>query len=185
MDGAVAAVRGSDGPFDVILPGGGPWEIRIGVSSFFNPDFPLHQEHYDFPQMGGLLGSVEFHVLSRSTRISHVAVREDAVVVELEPPQPARFAVARDRCPESATGPAFTGRAVVSLTFPLPRWSPAHPRLVTVVVGAFTADGAQLDCVRVRAGARKVRVAGGTILLDSEPVVVRGVHHGAAPVRYG
>ena len=68
------------------------------------------------------------------------------------------------------------------MTFTLPRWSPASPGLVTVAVAAFSAEGAQLDCVRLRAGSRTVRAAGGAIFLDGAEVAVRGVHYGAAPV---
>jgi beta-glucuronidase len=88
------------------------------------------------------------------------------------------------RIPEAGIAETVTadaeGRAVVDFPARLGLWSPEDPRLYDVEVAAGT------DVVRDRIGFRSLETRGTEILLNGEPVFLRGICiHGEAPYRAG
>jgi beta-glucuronidase len=73
-----------------------------------------------------------------------------------------------------------SGRASLDFTAKLNPWSPADPKLYEVEVSAGK------DVVRDRIGFRSLETRGTQILLNGEPVFLRGICiHGEAPYRSG
>jgi beta-glucuronidase len=88
------------------------------------------------------------------------------------------------RIPEAGVATTVTadagGRATVDVAAKLVLWSPAHPKLYDVEVAAAG------DRVRDRIGFRTIATRGTDLLLNGEPVFLRGVSvHEQAPMREG
>jgi beta-glucuronidase len=86
--------------------------------------------------------------------------------------------------PEANVSRTFTadanGYAAVSFEADLALWSPENPKLYDVVISCET------DTVRDRIGFRTIEVRGRDILLNGEPVFLRGIcAHEEAPIRGG
>jgi beta-glucuronidase len=102
--------------------------------------------------------------------------------VQLNGPRPSQSVTVRiagAKAEERVTTDA-TGRAEISFPARLDLWSPESPKLYDVEVAAET------DVVHEAIGFRSVEVRGGDILLNGEPVFLRGVSvHEEAPFRSG
>jgi beta-glucuronidase len=85
-----------------------------------------------------------------------------------------------------AVGDTEPGRiTLLELVAPdCPLWSPQSPTLLSVTVRGFDAEGRQVDEVSVRTGLREVRVEGDQLLLNGEPIVLKGFgKHEDSPIR--
>lgn len=104
----------------------------------------------------------------------------DGIEVQIDGPQPAQ-SVRVDV--EGHTLELLTdasGRARAALPFEPERWSPDRPRLYDVTLAC---NG---EVVRDRIGFRRIEARGGEILLNGEPIFLRGISlHEEAPLRGG
>jgi beta-glucuronidase len=104
----------------------------------------------------------------------------DGIEVQVDPPAPGRRvrATLGEHDVELTTGPDGVARAL--LPFDPERWSPAHPRLYDVTLACSG------EVVRDRIGFRRIETRGHDILLNGEPVFLRGISvHEEAPLRGG
>ena len=160
----------------------GAHTLYILVDNRFSPETsPLAHPYDDFYCFGGLYGSVTLQSLP-GQRVERVAVttRELAdgrvrldIRTEGVPDGPVRFAIAFD----GAAGgerrlDVRAGRARLEAVVPQARrWSPAEPNLHTVRVALPGGDA-----VIERFGIRTVSTRGTAILLNGEPLTLRGVN---------
>lgn len=77
------------------------------------------------------------------------------------------------------------GLATADLNLPdAQHWTPDTPHLLEIEVEALSADGGIVDAVNIRTGLREVRVDGASLLLNGEPLVLRGFgKHEDSPMR--
>jgi beta-glucuronidase len=82
---------------------------------------------------------------------------------------------------------AVTSDRVVRLSLRVPNcplWSPDSPILLTLTVTGLDADEREVDAVSVRTGLREVRVEGERLLLNGEPIILKGFgKHEDSPIR--
>ena len=160
----------------------GAHTLYIVVDNRFSPETsPLAHPFDDFYCFGGIYGSVTLQNLP-DRRVERVAVTTldiQAGRVRLDirtagvPDGPARFGVAFDDAEEDEVAREIRGsRARLETVVPdARRWSPDSPALHTVRVALSGADA-----VVERFGIRTVSTRGTAILLNGEPLVLRGVN---------
>ncbi len=67
--------------------------------------------------------------------------------------------------------------SIVTMDVPdVARWTQETPTLYTVLVEHFDAEGQVVEVVPIRTGFRRVEVKGGQLLVNGEPIVIRGVN---------
>lgn len=145
-----------------------------GVRATHNPP-----ARYDFFPYGGVHREVELAVLPE-TFVRQVRVEADpggAVAVEVEVDGPAdrvtaRIGGAEASAPPGAAAGGGAGRLALRVEDPRP-WSPESPHLYALRVGVER-GGTEVDAVEVPVGLREVRVEGKQLLLNGEPVFLRG-----------
>jgi beta-glucuronidase len=136
---------------------------------------------YDFFPYGGVHREVELAVLPQTfvaqVRVETALGGEVAVAVDVDGPADAvtaRLADASGALAASASARPESDTARSTLTVAEPRpWSPADPHLYALRVGVER-DGAEVDVVERAVGVREVRVEGKQLLLNGEPVFLRG-----------
>lgn len=182
--------------FHVDLPSGRPGrhELVVLVDNRFDPEAsPLHHAYFDWYQYGGIIRPVALH------RLPPVWIEQ--VTVRVLDWHLGRLSVVVDWARRSADdgqielsiqvdgqNVAFLpvrlegkrGRVAVEVMVPQPRpWTPASPHLHTVKVRLGEDD--QIE----RIGLRTVRVSGREILLNDEPIHLRGVNRHEAHPEFG
>lgn len=163
----------------------GRHELVIAIDNRFDPErVPLFNPNYDFYGYGGIYREVELHRLP-DCAIDRVQVTPlDLATVRLtiklhgQVPAEVAFAVAFDGgAAQSFTLPVAHGQARLELPVPNPRvWSPENPQLHIVEVAMAG------DRIRERFGLRTIAASGQRILLNGQPVELRGFNrHEAHP----
>jgi beta-glucuronidase len=135
---------------------------------------------FDFFPYGGLARPVYLTLTPRAgfdavqvdTRIDG---RDGVIAIEVE----GRFesvASVRARIGEfsAEASPAKATARVELRVASCPRWSPRTPTLLPLRLEALSGDGALIDQIDLRIGVREVRVEGQKLLLNGEPIQLRG-----------
>jgi beta-glucuronidase len=182
------------GRFQVDLPRrAGAVELVVLVDNRFNSErSPLHMDHFDWYQFGGITRPVELH------RLGEVSIEGLRVVTErldlpslhlvldyraskAETQTTLRVEVdGRSLVQESVTLAARGGRLERMLELPgATLWSPAAPHLHEVSVTLADDD----LCLRV--GLRQVRVAGRQILINEQPIRLKGFNRHESHPEFG
>lgn len=211
VDGAYVGRSGAAMlPFEVLAPvrAGAPARVVVRVSNLLPEQGPtqrvtvedyraearikdeyLPAVRFDFFPYGGLNRTVQLTAAPEGG-LTRVAVTPGLdggagtlkVVVEA--------AASEGRVRVSAAGARVTanledGRAALTLRADdVEPWSPASPRLYAVVVDLLEVGGAVVDRVDLQTGFRDVRVDGTRLLLNGEPIELRGFGmHEDAPIR--
>ncbi|MEM7411502.1 MAG: glycoside hydrolase family 2 TIM barrel-domain containing protein [Myxococcota bacterium] len=182
----VAVHRGGFTPFNVdvsehLRPGENVVIVRVD-SRVGALDVPTAST--DWFSYGGLTRDVQLLELPRTyLRHYRVALREDESGIRAEfrlagdpvGGQPVRLEIPELGVVATATS-NVAGDAVVSVDAAPERWSPENPRLYEVLLQAGK------DAVREEIGFRSFRVEGRDLLLNGEPVFLRGIAlHEEAP----
>jgi len=160
-------------------PAGRRHEILIAVDSRFDPErSPLFYPNYDFHAFGGLYRDVSIHRLPPCA-IEHLQVTPmdpaaGRVRLDIElsgdVPRQCEVSLAFDgNEPVCCRRQPENGCLKLDATVPNPRiWTPASPALHTLEVRLGG------DCIRERFGLRTVSASGQDILLNGEPIELRG-----------
>jgi len=178
-------------PFEVALPPAASEEREVVVFADNRFDFeraPLNLDYVDYYQYGGIIRDVALEIFPpQGSWIDRVQVTPDAgndpgggvtLGVELGG-VPGVIAQIRWRFEgeaASASRPAGSGTGTrYAATVAKPRlWSPETPNLHTVRVDALDRGGCLVDSVEVRFGLRRIEARDGALLLNGEPVFLRG-----------
>jgi len=165
--------------YDLTVEAAGPHELVVAIDNRFDKKrTPLFNPNYDFYAYGGFYRDVALHRLPPCAidRVHVTPLDIDAGTVRLairldgNVPATCAFSVSFDggRAQEFER-PLQDGRIKLELTVPNHRvWSPDTPELHTVEVRIPS------DAVRERFGMRTVRTEGQEILLNGEPIELRG-----------
>ncbi len=180
--------------FQVDLPRQpGPLELVVLVDNRFNGErSPLHQDHFDWYQYGGITRPVELHRLAEVSieGLRTVTDRLDLptlrVVLDYRAPQvettvDLRMAVdGRNLLNERVVLAAGGGRLERLLELPgADLWSPDAPHLHPLEVNLGEDD------MRVRVGLRQVRVVGRQILINDHAIRLMGFNRHEAHPEFG
>ena len=171
--------------YDFPVERAGAHELVIAVDNRFDPErVPLFNPNYDFYGYGGIYREVELHRLPTCAidrvQVTPLDLANVRLTIKLHGDVPATCAcaVAFDGGePQRLSLPVADGRAEVDLPVPGPRvWSPADPQLHTVEVAIAG------DRIRERFGLRTIATEGQRILLNGQPIELRGFNrHEAHP----
>ncbi|CAE7530512.1 GUSB [Symbiodinium sp. CCMP2456] len=190
VDGELLADHAGLSPLEVEVPPSVEGRRRILViadNTFNMTTHPVHQPKYDWYQAGGLIRSVQFHVLRgpEPLYIASVGIwpRSEAEVdVELQASPAAakqtdlvfRFHFDDDsRCKEAASWELLAG-ATMRLRVPEASvWHTTTPSLHRLSVALFREEE-MLDCHCARFGLRTVGTRGDQLLLNGSPLKLLG-----------
>ncbi|MBN2450682.1 MAG: beta-galactosidase [Lentisphaeria bacterium] len=173
--------------FDLDVRERGRHSLILAVDNRFDPErVPLFHPNYDFHAYGGIYRGVALHRLPACAvdRVQVIPLDLDAGTVRLKIaldgdfPETCPLSVAfDDGRPRHHELPVHAGRIELETRVPHCRvWSPEFPHLHTVEVAIPE------DAVRERFGMRTIRTAGRDILLNGEPIELRGFNrHEAHP----
>ena len=132
--------------------------------------------HADFSPFGGIHRPVVHATVHRrgltSVRLLETDPHSGVLRAEVEAPEGVEVSLTIGGVSDRAL--VIDGRAEVSVTIPdVTAWCPATPQLYDAI---FTVSdgGTEIDEYRLRVGMRTVRVEGSQILLNDEPVILRG-----------
>ncbi len=181
-------------PFEVVaspwLKPGRPAWLVVRVENGTRYEWLPGSTTVEWVQYGGLLEPVEL-LTTPLAHLAHVSIRaapsgadgRAAVLVEVDNVSGAPFAgrvrfEADGRAVESEArvGPKATGRVALELVLPGVRlWSPETPALYDARVRLFD-GGSEIDAVADRFGVRSIEAKGRRILLNGQPLRIRGVN---------
>jgi beta-glucuronidase len=169
---------------------GGEHELVIAVDNRFDyQNVPLFSPNFDFYGYGGIYRHVELQRLPdrRLERVQVTTKDIDTGTVRLKlrlggaVPDSLSYTVSFDGGP-SLTFEARPVEGIVSQTLSVPDfklWSPAAPHLHTVRVSIAG------DCIVERFGIRRVETQGQRILLNGEPLYLKGVNRHESHPQFG
>ena len=186
---------GGFGRFSVNLPTQEPGicEIVVLVDNRFNTErCPLHMEHFDWYQYGGITRPVELHRLedlwieSCRTVTEQIAPPVLKVMVDYQMVRPLKEAVLQI---------LFAGRMVLNETVSITGSSGRIERLLVLPgAGLWSPEAPELHMLEVRlnhddlcqrVGLRQVRVLGREILLNEKPLRLLGFNRHEAHPQFG
>jgi len=180
--------------FQVDLPRqAGPVELVVLVDNRFNSErSPLHMDHFDWYQYGGITRPVELHHLSKVSieGLRTITERLDLptlrLVLDYRSPQTEtsvelRVAVnGRTLLKESVTLVGGGGRMERQLELPgAALWWPGKPHLHEVAVSLGDDDEV------VRVGLRQVRIVGRQIMINDQPIRLMGFNRHESHPEFG
>jgi beta-glucuronidase len=139
---------------------------------------------YDFFPYGGLARPVRLCAVP-ATRITEARVRTGVtpegglVQLDLSVSGEVDRAVVAVNAPDGSswTGVIWLSQGATGVEIALPGcplWSPQAPNLVDVRIDLVRGDGRTVDQVRLRTGVRSVEVAGTSLLLNGQPIMLKG-----------
>lgn len=176
---------GAHTAFDVVLPhlAAGPHELCLQIGNTFGPHNPLIVEHQDIHLYGGPTRALYAEVLPdvRIARASAIPTREGHrwwldVSVTLDrsgaaTKGPAEITITLDDRTLGRVPVGRNGRGSARLAAgPVELWSPDRPRLYTVRLAADD------DVWQERIGFRTIATRGRQLLLNGEPLILKGVN---------
>ncbi|MDP0496329.1 MAG: glycoside hydrolase family 2 TIM barrel-domain containing protein [Verrucomicrobiota bacterium JB024] len=169
-------------------------ELLVLVDNRFDFErVPMHEEHFDFYQYGGILREVKLRLLKagdpwiKAIRVTPTDLYEagkihvDIDIAYTGTGQKLRWEYAFDNrassaLPEEAVEMDSTG-AHMALLVPDPQtWSPDAPHLHQLDVLMRGENGKVVDRRSVRFGLRQVKAHGGKLWLNGEPLILKGVN---------
>lgn len=174
--------------------GCGEHELVVAVDNMSDPDkMKLFSDFYDFYPYGGIFHGVELFLRRQATEVKSVTVRTRDYKtgrVELE----LAFA---GKCPEAFDADvsfdggerkkvAFVGRKATLEVPAFKLWSPESPHLHRVRVELVVdADRQEKSFAEVQFGIRQVSADGGRIMLNGEPIYLKGANRHESHGEFG
>jgi beta-glucuronidase len=165
----------------------GAHELTVRISNEFGAASALHVPN-DYYSYGGITRPVELQLLPRGTHIAaaHFVTRRHAgrwwaeCTVRLralgDSPRPDAVVVELAGARAEVTVGAFAQETTLTCRFPcddVTPWSPAAPTLFYARV-TLRCGGAEIDDLVERVGFRTIETAGPLLLLNGEPIFLRG-----------
>lgn len=187
-------------PFSVALPPSASTRRTITVlldNRFDAKRLPMHEEKFDFYQYGGILREVTCHLLpATGPFLDHVHVTPGAdyqsgaitvaITLSAPPVEGQSVVIQFDDAPAQLHVLSDALTTTLSLHVPAPRvWSPQSPQLHRMRVILRDRNGRDYDDVSIRFGLRRIEVRSGKLLLNGEPLILRGYNRHEWHPHYG